>query len=265
MTGLDLRAARPEAFPFRTAVRSLFEDAPHKAFLFCLEGTLLSERPEVACERDTEMPTLLAALAEASGGAVAVLGDRSFAEIDRQLAPLVLPGCASGGLEIRSARGVVTRLRHAADLDPVRRLLARPGLLPAGVEIVDDELSIDLRHGGDVSLASATRIVAREAVALAPAVITLRAGATSTRIGFAGASRGQAVHRLMNDAFFIERIPIVFGGGCDDEDVYAAARCFGGTSIEVGRRADHGADIVLPALNDVRWLMRDFLAELGGA
>ncbi len=265
MTGLDVQAARAEAFPFRTAVRSLFENAHHKAFLFCLEGTLLSERPEVANERDTEMPTLLGALAEASGGAVAVLGDRSFADIDRHLAPLVLPGCASGGLEIRSARGEMKRLRAAGDLDPVRRLLTRPGLLPAGVDIVDGGLSIDLRHGGDAELAEATRIVAREAVASAPAVIALRAGATSTRIGFAGASRGQAVHRLMNDAFFIERIPIVFGGVCDDEEVYAAARCFGGTSIAVGDRADHGADIVLPALNDGRWLMRDFLAELGSA
>lgn len=265
MTGLAVQAVRAEAFPFRTAVRSLFENAPHKAFLFCLEGTLLSERPEIAREHDAEMTTLLGALAEASGGAVAILADRPFAEIDRRLAPLVLPGCASGGLEIRNAQGVVTRLRQAADLDPVRRLLARPGLLPAGVEILDGGLSIDLRHGGEEGLATAARIAARDAVALAPAVFALRTGAKSMRIGFSGASRGQAVHRLMNDAFFIERIPIVFGGGCDDEEVYAAARCFGGTSIEVGDRADHGADIVLPALNDVRWLMRDFLAELGGA
>lgn len=265
MTALDPHGPDAESFPFRAAVRSLFENARHKAFLFSLEGTVLAE-PTAACATCAEeMRSLLGALAEASEGAVAVLGDRPLSEIDRFLAPLVLPGCGAGGLEIRSAGGAVTRLRCDGDLDPVRRFLGRPGVLAAGLEIVDEGSSIEILHGEAPDCAAAARATARDAVALAPAVFSARIGRTAARIGFAGTSRGRAVHRLMNDAFFIERVPIVFGGGRDDDEVYAAVRCFGGTSIEVGDRPDHGADIALPALNDVRWLMRDFLAELGGA
>mgnify|MGYP001765423804 CR=1 FL=1 len=257
MNAVDLGHTLDRPIVFRTMVRALFENARHKAFLFCMETAFPSEAAAV----DTEMPVLLAALAEASGNAVAVIADRPFAEVDRRLAPLVLPGCAAGGLEVRTGGGAITRLRCAADLDPVRRLLARPGVLPVGIEIVDHGFAVELRH--EAACAAQARACAHDAVALAPAVFALRTDETSTRIGFAGVSRARALHRLMNDPFFIERIPIVFGSGCADQEIYGAVRCFGGTSIEVGDRADHGADIALPALNDVRWLMRDFLAELG--
>lgn len=258
MTAVDLGLTLDRPIVFRTMVRSLFENARHKAFLFCMETAFPSD---AAAAVDTEMPTLLGALAEASGNAVAVLSERSFADVDRRLAPLVLPGCAAGGLEIRTGRGAITRLRCEADLDPVRRLLERPGVLPEGVEIVDDGFAVELRH--DAEKAADARACAHDAVALAPAVFALRTDETVTRITFSGISRARAVHRLMNDPFFIERIPIVFGSGCADQEIYGAVRCFGGTSIAVGDGVDHGADITLPALNDVRWLMRDFLAELG--
>lgn len=255
-----------EPAPLKTAVRSLFENARLKAFFFSLDGTVFDGAPGAAeAEAEAEMVSLLGRLAAASDGAVVFLCERPLAEVDRRLAPLVLPGCAGGGLEIRAPDGAVTRLRCAADLDPVRRLFARPGVLPPGLTIEDEGLAIALRHGDHAELAAATREAARAAVALAPAVLAVRADAETTRVGFAGASLGRALHRLMNDAALIERIPIVFGAARADDEVYAAARDFGGTSIEVGDRAAHAADIALPAMNDVRWLMRDFLAELGGA
>lgn len=256
----------PEPPPFRAAVRSLFENARLKAFFFSLEGTVLCE---TAGEDDAaviaETVSLLGRLAEASEGAVAVLGERSFAEIDRRLAPLRLPGCASGGFELRGLDGTTTKLRCEADLDPVRRLIGRPGTMASGVRIADEGLSIVLAHGDDAELAAAARATAREAVALAPAIFAMRSRPGVVRVGFAGASPARAMHRLMNDSALIERIPIVFGGGRADDEVHAAARDFGGTSIEVGGRCDHAADFALPGMNDVRWLMRDFLAALGEA
>ncbi len=256
-------SSTPEPPPFRTAVRSLFENARLEAFFFSLEGTVFDEAAMDGGEAViAETVSLLGRLAEASGSAVAVLGERSFAEIDRRLAPLRLPGCASGGLELRALDGTTTRLRCEGDLDPVRRLIARPGAVASGVRIVDEGLSIALVHGDDTELAAAARATARDAVALAPAVFAMRFRAGVTRIGFAGASLGRAMHRLMNDPALIERIPIVFGGGRGDDEIHAAARDFGGTSIEVGGRCDHAADFALPGMNDVRWLMRDFLAAL---
>lgn len=256
-------AAEPP--PFRTAVRSLFENARLKAFFFSLEGTVFEEATRDGEAVIAETVSLLGRLAEASEGAVAVLGERSFAEIDRRLAPLRLPGCASGGLELRGLDGATTKSRCDGDLDAVRRLIARPGAVASGVSVVDEGLSITLAHGDDAELAAAARATARDAVALAPAVYAMRSGTGVVRIGFAGASLGRAIHRLMNDAALIERIPIVFGSGRCDDEIHAAARDFGGTSIEVGGRCDHAADFALPGMNDVRWLMRDFLAALGEA
>lgn len=265
MIAVDPRCPDAETFPFRAAVRTLFENARHKAFLFSVEGALFAEGGEEPAGCSEEMRALIGDLAKASAGAVAVLAERPLGELDRCLAPLVLPGCGAGGLEIRSSNGTTTRLRCDGDLDPVRRFLGRPEALPDGVEIHDAGSAIEIRHGDDPERTASARGLARDAVGLAPAVFTARMGPTSARIGFSGVSRGRALHRLMTDAFFIERVPIVFGGGRDDDELYGAVRCFGGTSIEVGDRTGHGADLALPALNDVRWLMRDFLAELGGA
>lgn len=251
--------------PFRTTVRSLFANARLGAFVFSLDGTVFADDGADAEAAIAETASLLGRLAAVSDGAVAVLCERSFAEIDSRLAPLRLPGCAAGGLEIRTRDGTCTKLRCEGDLDPVRRLLARRAGASATASIVDDGLSIALVHGDHAEAAAAARALAREAVALAPAVFAVRSGPRATRIGFAGASLGRALHRFMYDAGLIERIPIVFGGGRGDDEVYAAARDFGGTSIEVGARADHVADVALPAMNDVRWLMRDLLAELGEA
>lgn len=256
-------AAAPPSPPLRAAVRSLFDNARSAVFFFALDGTIFDAAAgEEAEALVAETVTLLARLTTACDGAVAVLAEPPFAEIDRCLAPLRLAGGAGGGTELRGFDGEETRVRRQGDLDPVRRLLARPGAVPAEVEIRDEGASIVLKHGDHPDLVTAARVAAREAVALAPAVYAMRAGAGLTRIGFAGASLGRAMRRLMNDTAPIERIPVVFGSGRDADELHATARAFGGTSIEVGGRADHAADFALPGTNDVRWLIRDMLAEL---
>ncbi|WP_333823662.1 hypothetical protein [Pinisolibacter sp.] len=250
--------------PFKNAVRALFSDPREKAFIFAMEGGLIRsddlDETRFAAE---ELADLLGELSSASDGAVAVLSDRPLAETDRLLAPLSLPGCGSSGLELRIPGGAHLKLRIEADLDPVRRFLdgTLRGDTLLGVD--DDGLSIALTHGGEPEAVERARVLAREAVSLAPAAYRVRFEEAATRITFAGVSKARAVRRLMSCDYFIERIPVVFGGRVCDDDVYSVVRSFGGTAIQVGSRDGHCADIQVPGSNDVRWLIRDFLADLG--
>lgn len=251
--------------PLKSTMRALFADPRDKAFVFALDRVLL--RPEEVDEARLgagDLTDLLADLARASGGAVAVLSDRPLEEVDRILAPLRLPGCGRGGLEVRVPGGSCIALRSAADLDPVRRFVDAAGRVPVGLAIEDEGLAIVLRHDGAGDLEPAARRIAHEAVALAPAVYRVRASAGAVKVTFAGASRGRALGRLMSCDFFSARLPVVFGCDVEDDEVYSAIRSFGGTAIQVGSRSGHEADIVVPGSNDVRWLIRDFLADLAG-
>jgi trehalose-6-phosphatase len=236
-----IETVRREDRTLREAVAAMFADPRDKVFLFAIEGVLSSEEahPETA---DHEVPLvgLLGELATASDGAVVVLSDLPLTEVDRILSPLCLPGCGLDGLELRAPGSETIRSRIAADLDPVRKLL---GEAAETLALSDDELALSLHHGGEPDLAERARALARRAVALAPALFRARFDETAARVTFVGTSKAQALGRIMCCDRFIERIPIVFGGRAGDDDIYAAARTFGGTSIQVGARDGHAADI----------------------
>ncbi len=76
------------------------------------------------------------------------------------------------------------------------------------------------------------------------------------------ASRSEGWRAFLTGGAFAGRTPVVFGCRGVDDDVYAAARAVGGTAIQVGPRAGHDAHAEVAGPNDVRWLVRDFLADL---
>lgn len=258
-------ATSPAVSPLKDAVRALFSDPRDKAFIFALEGALIRpDDAEGARIESDELTELLGDLERASDGAVAILSDRPLETVDRILAPLRLPGCGRNGLEIRVPGEMSVKMRLEADLDPVRRLICAAAPLPQALTIVDEGLAIALRHDGDPDLAAMARNLARDAIGLAPAVYRAQMCEKVTRVTFTGASKGRAIRKVMSSDFFIERIPVVFGCDNEDDEVYSAVRNFGGTAIQVGSRQGHEADIVVPGSNDVKWLIRDFLADLSG-
>ncbi|MDK9695437.1 MAG: hypothetical protein OEL76_03510 [Siculibacillus sp.] len=253
--------ARP---PLREAIAALFSDPREKAFFFALEGVLLPGHDALDAEADGEIATLLLAdLARAVDGAVAVLSDAPLAEVDRMLAPLRPAGCGARGLELRlEAAGPCVGRRIAADLDPVRRLLAASAVLPKDLEVVDEGLALALHHRGERGHAAAAKSFVAEAIALAPAVFRGDLGGEVTRVTFAGASMGGAICRIMDSGRFADRVPVVFTVAGRNPDCLSVANFFGGTSVAVGSSPDGGADIALDGPLDVRWVIRDFLAHL---
>lgn len=253
-------AAAPRPTPtMASTLRALLTDPRDRLFVFVYEEALAPPDGGGDAADTAETIRLLGRLSEVGGNAVVVLSDRSLDAVDRSLAPLRLPGCGQSGLEIRGPGGDVVRSRVVADLDPVRRRMQ--ARCDAGLDIVDEGLAIGLHHGGDPELEIRARELARSAVALAPAFYRVRFDRDVTRVTFAGASKGRALAQIMCCDRFIERIPLVFCGRSID-DVGAAARSFGGNVISVGECAGDDGDVSLPGINDVRWLIRDFLADL---
>lgn len=248
----------------RQALTALFAEPHDKAFFFALRGVLLPDRPQEDLTEPADAPIgLLDELHRISGGAVAILSGTSLDEVDRVLAPLRMAGCGLNGLEIRHFGGGPTmKLRFAADLDPVRRLLTAKRDLGRQVTVTDEGLGLTLEHGHDAIAKEAARAFAHDAVALAPAAFRAEFGAETTRVTFAGASLGSAICRIMDRELFAGRTPIVFGQAGRSNDFLAVTRFFGGMTVSVGSAADGDADIRLDGPRDVQWIIRDFLAHL---
>lgn len=254
----------------KEALTALFADPNDKAFFFALNGVLLPEPRHADPTVSAEAPiALLDELHRISGGAVAILSDAPFDEVDRVLAPLRLAGCGLNGLEIRhDGEAPAIRLRFAADLDPVRRLLIARKDFDRHLDVIDEGLAVTLRHDGEEAAMEAAKAFAHEAVALAPAAYRAEFGPEATRGTFAGASLGGAICRIMETAAFAGRTPVVFRPAGAGRDHQAVADVFGGTTVAVGRVAGDCADMLLDGPRDVEWIIRDFLAhfaaETGG-
>lgn len=248
----------------RDALDTLFADPHDKAFFFALHGVLLPDDRRAVVTEPPDAPIgLLDELHRISGGAVAILSETSLDEVDRVLAPLRMAGCGWNGLEIRHGGGAsATKLRFAADLDPVRRLLTARADLGRQVTVTDEGLALTLGHGAETVATEAARAFAHDAVALAPAAFRAEFGRMTTRVTFAGASLGSAICRIMDGDVFAGRIPIVFGPAGRSGDVLTVARFFGGMAVAVGDATDGDADIRLDGPRDVQWVIRDFLATL---
>ena len=81
-------------------------DATTTAFFLDVDGTLLGfkDRPEDV-RADPALLELLARLRTAAGGAVALVSGRMISDLDRIVAPLVLPAGGTHGAELRFADG----------------------------------------------------------------------------------------------------------------------------------------------------------------
>ncbi len=267
-----MRSMKHEGAARKTVRASLPLDArghrDEAAFFVDFDGTLVDIAPTPdAVVVPTRLAGLLSRLSERTGGAVAVLTGRSLDTIDRKLGPTVLPGCGQHGLELRLPCGRSVS-RDVAEMDPVRRsLTALSADWPGGVEIEDKglALAVHFRAAPDAA-ATIERDVAR-AVGHAPERFRLRHGKMVVEATLAGTSKGTALRRLMMEAPFHGRAPIVFGDDVTDDDAFDAARAFGGTSYQVGRRDGHRADFEIGGPADVLRILesRADAANRGGA
>ena len=222
------------------------------ALFLDIDGTLLeiAARPEeVVVPRD--LPALLERLQHQLSGALAIVSGRPLQDIDRLLNPFSSSAAGEHGAELRYPDGRIEQTpqdssvpeswRDALQVASERWPGVRIEVKPRGITV---HYRLARERRDDV-----WRLV-RELVPDDHPRFRLLPAREAVEIGLRGASKGQAVKRLMEQGAFRGRRPIFVGDDLTDEAGISMALDMGGIGLRVGEV--FGGD---PA--QVRaWLMR---------
>lgn len=216
------------------AAPTLFCPGAHCLFLD-FDGTLvdIAERPELVRFENTAGASI-AMLQRRLGGAVAIVTGRAITDIDRILAPLVLPVAGVHGQIIRTAAGNM----ELADCDQsaVAEVCSRLQPLVArehGLLLETKPGAVALHYRARPELAQLCRAEACRAAASSTALHLVH-GKMVIEVKFAGYSKGTAIRTFMCNAPFAGRRPIFAGDDMTDEDGFAVVNALDGISIKIG-------------------------------
>ena len=232
------------------------EIAPTSTAVFLdVDGTLLGfkDHPQDVVA-DPALLDLLPRLRAAAGGAVALVSGRMIADLDRIVAPLILPAGGVHGAELRFADGReesgggdrVVAIRNAAEA-----FVERLGLWlePKGWST----FAIHYRRAPereDEILRFLDTLVAGEDVMVQP-------GKMVAEVKPSNVDKGTAIARLMETAPFAGRLPLFMGDDLTDEHGFGAVLAMDGIAIKVG----DGATVAPRRLADTE-AVRAFLGYL---
>lgn len=208
--------------------------------------------------------TLLHALHDHLGGALALVSGRGVDDLDRLFRA---PPWALAGLHGYEQRRPDGRRRDVA-VDPAdqARMRAAVQALAAqldGVQLEDKHHAIALHCRRDPDRLPALREAAQAVAATLPGY-ELQPGNLVVEFKPAGMDKGRAVDELMEQPPFAGRMPVYLGDDLTDEHAFMAANRTGGLSVRVGDREPTHARFTLPSPVAVHaWLeqVRDALGH----
>jgi trehalose 6-phosphate phosphatase len=204
------------------------------ALFFDFDGTLvdLASHPG-AVQVHPDVPTLLAQLAAALGGAVAVISGRPLAELDRYLQPLTL--CAAGvhGAERRGADGHLRRVAFGELNEAIGTIQALCLRHPAlRMELKPGAVALHYRQAPELE----GQCLATMADALRVAQgMTLLRGKMVVELKPRRAGKGFAVRSFMDEHPFLKRRPWFFGDDVTDEAAFEVVQALGGVAVKIGQ------------------------------
>ena len=204
------------------------------------------------------LPSLLVALREALGGAVAIVSGRPIEQIDGFLGTAVPAVAGLHGLERRTADGKNVRppLPHN-DLRVVRALLQAFAAAHPGVLVEDKKHTVALHYRLSPLLRDDCRDVANAALNHIPQGWQVIEGKCVFEIRPREPNKGTAIEAFMGEAPFLGRTPVFCGDDITDEDGFAVVNARGGVSIRVGTRtATRAAAQVDTVAELLDWLTR---------
>jgi trehalose 6-phosphate phosphatase len=184
-------------------------------------------RPQVIARLQTLHSTL--------GGALAVVTGRAMDDVDRFLAPLVLPVAAEHGNARRNGDGSIAHLDDGATaFVPALAARLRSAFADDGRILVEQKSSAVAVHyrlaperGRECAALVSAALGDQSGFAIIPGKMVVECRA-------AGADKGAAVLGYMQDPPFAGRSPVFIGDDVTDEDGFTAARQSGGVGIKVG-------------------------------
>jgi trehalose 6-phosphate phosphatase len=204
------------------------------AIFLDFDGTLapIVEHPD-AVSVPGSTHNALSQLAEQTG-ALAIVTGRSIADIDRFLAPLVLPVAGVHGLERRSADGTIHGSpinQHA--LAEVSERLRNFVALHSGLLLEPKRGSIALHFRKRPDLTEACAIEVAEATAPFPD-LSILPGKMVLEIKAGSASKANAITAFMAEEPFIGRQPLFVGDDVTDERAFPVVEQMHGITVKIG-------------------------------
>ena len=225
--------------------------APGWAFFLDVDGTLLdlAERPD-AVTVSPSLIGLLAGLAAACAGALALISGRAARDLDRMFAPLRLAVAGQHGVERRDATGTLHRhafphLQLQAAALRLRAFVAdHPGLL---LEEKGSSLAVHYRRAP--RLAEAARIAVDQEARELDADFDVMAGKFVYELKPGGRDKGLVIEEFLAEPPFAGALPVFLGDDATDEFGFETVNRLGGHSIKVG-----------PGASAARWRLPDAAA-----
>ena len=202
------------------------------AFFLDVDGTLLGfkDHPQDVVA-DAALLALLERLRGAAGGALALISGRMIADLDRIVAPLILPAGGVHGAELRFADGR-EQVGGGARV-PAIRAEAQAYVECAGLWLEAKGQSTFAIHY--------RRAPEREGEVLkfldgliAGQNLMVQAGKMVAEVKPADVDKGTAIARQMETAPFAGRVPLFMGDDLTDEHGFRAVLAMGGVAIKVG-------------------------------
>lgn len=181
------------------------------------------------------VPEVLMGLRDRLDGAIAVVSGRMLDDVTARIAPAVIAGSGSHGVERRRPNGEVVppddAIRQMAR--HIRDVLAARFKDVSGIIVEQKDWSSALHYRGAMDQYENCVIAMKEVVANAPGW-EVSEGKMVVEARVAGTSKADPVKLFMAEEPFKGRIPVFVGDDITDEDGMRAAAELGGYGIRVG-------------------------------
>ena len=225
------------------ADHALPEPTDDWALFLDVDGTLLeiADRPD-AVRVDRCLLSILSALGDRFGGALALVSGRSLDVLDRLFAPLRLTAAGLHGLERRDRSGRVHRARFdALGIAEARAALSAFAAADRRLVIEDKGASVALHYRAAPERGPQCDRFAADLAGRLAAGFVLQRGKMVVEIRACGPDKGDVVSAFCGEAPFSGRCPVFIGDDVTDEDAFRIVNRAGGHSIRIGARAPSAA------------------------
>ena len=231
------------------------------ALFLDVDGTLLeiAATPQAASVSD-DLRERLRTLAQAGGGAVALVSGRALVDLDALFAPLTLPSAGLHGFERRDACGAYYRrpVPSSAALEVARRAMLDLAQRHAGLLVEDKRFALALHYRKAPHLEETVVKTMQDVAAGLAQELELQRGKMVVELRPLGATKAQAVAAFMAEAPFAGRLPVFIGDDLTDEPAFELVNRLGGLSVVVSATR---ASAALNRLADVA-AVHDWLSRL---
>jgi trehalose 6-phosphate phosphatase len=229
------------------------------ALFLDFDGTLtdIAPRPQDV-QVMAGLTPLLAQLAAALSGALAIVSGRPVSEIDHHLQPLKLPAAGVHGAERRGVGGEVQRIAPCSGFDEAQSSieLACRQYPSLRMEVKPNAIALHYRQAD--SLEQQCLAIMNSAMARAPDM-TLMHGKKVLELKPRNVNKGAAVRAFLEELPFRSRRPWFFGDDVTDEAAFEAVQSLGGVAVKIGE----GDTMAVYGLRDPAALQQWIAAAVG--